>query len=183
MEPLIAVRHHPRRHLWTATRRGLLRVGDDVNGSVGLEDDLVQISVVGLTALSERFGECVGIEPGALEVAGEDVAVVDEQQGQAVDEVTETAGAVQDCTDRPVCGEQGRGTDEAGDEFGVACDHRGFHCAAQQKHHDQVDHTELGEGSASDGAQPDQEECEYDESMRRDTNQHTYQCCRSAGSR
>ena len=37
--------------------------------------------IVRFTSLSECFSERVGIEPCALEVAGEDVAVVDEQHG------------------------------------------------------------------------------------------------------
>ena len=49
-----------------------------MNGPVGFENDLVEIPIVGFTSLSECFSERVGIEPCALEVAGEDVAVVDE---------------------------------------------------------------------------------------------------------
>lgn len=132
--------------------RAWLRSRDDVDRSVGFEDDLVEISIVGFTALSERFGEGVAVQPGALEVAGEDVAIVDEQHREAVDEVAQTAGAVQDCADRAVGGEQGRGADEPGDEFGVTCDHRSFHRTAQKQDDHQVDDTELGECSSSNGA-------------------------------
>ena len=123
-----------------------------MNSSVWLEDDLVEIAIVGFTALSERFSECVGVEPSTLEVTGEEVAVVDEQHWRAVHDVTQPAGAVQHCADRSVRAEQGRGADEPGDEFGVSCDHRGFHCAAQQEDDDQVDHSELGKCASSDGA-------------------------------
>ena len=74
IEPVLVVRHRSRGASWSERLRG----GDDVDGAVGFEDDLVEIPIVGFTSLSECFSERVGIEPCALEVAGEDVAVVDE---------------------------------------------------------------------------------------------------------
>lgn len=52
-----------------------------MDGPVGFEDDLVEVPIVGFTALSERLREGVRVEPGTLEVAGDEAAVVDEEHG------------------------------------------------------------------------------------------------------
>ena len=105
----------------------------------------------------------VGTESDAFEMSGEEVTVVDDENGLPVHEVTQAARTVQDRAERPVCDEQRSGADETGSEFGVTGDHGGFHGAAEEENDHEFDDAELRECSSADGAQPDGEECENGE--------------------
>lgn len=142
-----------------------------MNRAVCLEDDLVQTTNVSLSALAERFGQLIITQAGPLKVARHDAAIMDEEDRQSVDDVTKAARTVEDGADRPV-GQQERGSArQPGGKLRVPRHHGGLDGAAQQQHHDDVDDAELGERSASEGPEPDDQKCDDAERM----DHHTYE--------
>ncbi len=127
----------------------------DADGSVGLENGQLDLGkVADLSVLADSGDDFVLGDALAVEVRGDKLAVLDEDDGDAFDELAHSHAAKPEAGNHSIDGQQRRGRDETSLEAGVGSDHGVLDGVGDEEDHDQVERGELAELAASTEAEP-----------------------------